>query len=308
MKKSLFHVVTLVALTIGVILTLTHSTNYAAGPTTQQQIDALNQRVTALEQQVSSLQTTISSLQDFKQKVKDSSVWALRKNLVVDSTSYGPRAVLTGINVQIVNGAGSTGSINGLGNLIVGYDEPREQANSFSDVYSCSTGLYTTQTDCESHGAIWAITHKSGSHNLIVGPYHNYSQAACFTFGYANTVNGANGVAAGGYFNKASGSGSSVMGGLLNVASGTEDVILGGWSNTTKGAAGGILAGYNNTVAYDWGAIVGGGFGTTSGEAATVTGGFGNTASGRWSNVSGGLNRTSSGDWNWTAGSLTQPQ
>lgn len=55
MKKSLFHVVTLVALTIGVILTLTHTTNYAASPTTQQQIDALNQRVTALEQQITDL-------------------------------------------------------------------------------------------------------------------------------------------------------------------------------------------------------------------------------------------------------------
>ena len=29
----------------------------------------------------------------------------------------------TGVNVQVVNGAGSTATANGTGNLIVGYDE-----------------------------------------------------------------------------------------------------------------------------------------------------------------------------------------
>src|SRR5215472_850810 len=34
--------------------------------------------------------------------------------------------VITGANLRIVNGLGSTETTNGLGNLIVGYNEPRE--------------------------------------------------------------------------------------------------------------------------------------------------------------------------------------
>jgi hypothetical protein len=38
--------------------------------------------------------------------------------------------VVTGANLRIVNGLGSTDTTNGLGNLIVGYNEPRPPASS----------------------------------------------------------------------------------------------------------------------------------------------------------------------------------
>jgi hypothetical protein len=44
----------------------------------------------------------------------------------------GPNeVVITGANLRIVNGQGSTETTNGLGNLIVGYNEPRDETGSF---------------------------------------------------------------------------------------------------------------------------------------------------------------------------------
>jgi hypothetical protein len=59
----------------------------------------------------------------------------------------GPNIVITG-NVHIVNGSGQTGIVNGLGNLIIGYDEPTP-----------STAI---------------AGNRSGSHNVIIGRYHTF--------------------------------------------------------------------------------------------------------------------------------------
>jgi hypothetical protein len=54
--------------------------------------------------------------------------------------------VITGANLRIINGLGSTATTNGLGNLIVGYNEPRDIVNV-----------------------------ETGSHNVVVGQRHNFS-------------------------------------------------------------------------------------------------------------------------------------
>lgn len=65
-----------------------------------------------------------------------------------ESDPLKPIAVFEGANVMVTSGSGATaGPVNGLGNLIVGYDE----------VISSGT------------------SDKSGSHNLVAGPGHNYS-------------------------------------------------------------------------------------------------------------------------------------
>jgi hypothetical protein len=97
---------------------------------------------------------------------------------------------LTGMNVQVVNGAGPNVDVaNGVGNLIVGYDTDRNPAWGSGE------------------------SDKSGSHYLVVGNAHNYT--------------GPGGVVAG-FFNTASGNGSSVLGGMDNDASGAFAAILGG--------------------------------------------------------------------------------
>jgi hypothetical protein len=53
--------------------------------------------------------------------------------------------VITGANLRIINGLGSTATTNGLGNLIVGYNEPRDIVNV-----------------------------ETGSHNVVVRQRHNF--------------------------------------------------------------------------------------------------------------------------------------
>ena len=98
-----------------------------------------------------------------------------------------------GFNVHVRSGAGATsGAINGLGNLIVGYDE-----SSGDD--------------------------KTGSHNLVVGPNHAYSSYGGFVAGNANKVTGPSSSVSGGIFNTASGYYSSVSGGSNREAAGEDD-------------------------------------------------------------------------------------
>jgi hypothetical protein len=54
--------------------------------------------------------------------------------------------VISGANLRIVNGLGSTDTTNGVGNLIVGYNEPRQF--DLPDI-------------------------RTGSHNVVVGQEHN---------------------------------------------------------------------------------------------------------------------------------------
>src|SRR6185295_19247322 len=63
---------------------------------------------------------------------------------------------VTGADLQVVSGSGSTtGTVNGLGNLIVGYDEGNP-------------------------------VFKTGSHNLIVGPFIDYGSYGGFATGHHN--------------------------------------------------------------------------------------------------------------------------
>jgi hypothetical protein len=96
----------------------------------------------------------------------------------------------SGMNVQVNDGSGGTGgAVNGLGNLIVGYNE-----NNYSAT-------------------------RTGSHNLVVGIDHEYTSFAGLVAGRRNTISGSNSSVSGGYQNTASGSRSSVCGGQGNDAS-----------------------------------------------------------------------------------------
>ena len=93
-------------------------------------------------------------------------------------------------NLQVVSGEGLTDApVNGLGNIIVGYDE-----NTSDD--------------------------KSGSHNLVVGYGHTYSSYGGIVAGQDNSITGAFSSVSGGANNNASGYQSSVSGGANNTASG----------------------------------------------------------------------------------------
>jgi hypothetical protein len=112
----------------------------------------------------------------------------------------GSEVYFTGCNVHVVSGSGVTdGEINGLGNLIIGYDEPPPP------------GLPQSL--------------KRGSHNLVVGPGHSYSSYGGFVAGSMNSVTAPNASVSGGRNNVASRRYSSVSDGESNVAEGVSEVF-----------------------------------------------------------------------------------
>jgi hypothetical protein len=143
-----------------------------------------------------------------------------------------PTVEIRGANLRVVNGAGQTATVNGLGNLIVGYNEGRGggQAN-----------------------------HRDGSHNLMVGEQHNFSSYGGFMAGIFNEVTGPYGSVCGGDWGIASGRASAVHGGLLNHASGDESVVLGGQANVASGLRSVVAGGVSN-VASGVHSTVGGGY------------------------------------------------
>ncbi len=212
-------------------------------------------------------------------------------------TVGGTEVYFVGANVHIQNGTGSSLSdaeVNGLGNLIMGYDEER-----FSN------------------------SQKTGSHNLVVGPYHNYSSQAGVVFGLHNTISGPHNSVAGGNNNIASGDFSSVTGGNSNLAYGDSSAVSGGSDNIASGPTSAITGGYGSEASGELSAITGGYGNEAKGQSSAISGGHGNEASGVYSSVSGGQNNNAAGHFssisggkahsitglfNWAAGTLFENQ
>ena len=151
------------------------------------------------------------------------------------SSSTSTNLVFRGCNVNVQSGSGSTaGTVNGYGNLIVGYNEAP------------------------------ASPSRGGSHNLIVGPKHNFSSYGGLAAGYESTVSGTYATVSGGNLNTASGDYASVSAGTTNLASGNYSSVSGGDTNTARQVATSVSGGQSNIA------------GTTTanvGEDANVSGG-----------------------------------
>ena len=202
--------------------------------------------------------------------------------LPLDDQGAGARTIrISGANLQVVNGSGSTAAADGLGNLIIGYQETRESGND-----------------------------RSGSHNLVVGRQNNYSSWGGQVVGSSNTVRGllssvcggegntASGdysVVGGGVSNLADGSGSLVGGGRGNAATGIDSVISGGRENRAEGFISTVGGGGHNTASTQF-SVIGGGERNESSEAhTTIAGGRSNRAIGVQSTVSGGTQNSAAG-------------
>lgn len=261
-------------------------------------IEDLEAEVAGLEAEVAALETGgpgSSALDDFVEVIPDPYV------------PGGTTIRFTGVNVQVVSGSGETEAApNGLGNLIVGYNE------ADSSGFSCTNGAYLIESDCEYNGYEWSKDYKTGSHNLIVGPSHNYSLYGGFVAGRNNTINSGNATVAGGienfasgpnssvsggHGNRASGQQSSVSGGKLNTAEGTASSVSGGLDNLATGDQNSISGGFNNTTSNTYSIIVGGEANIASGTRSVVVGGKGNTASGAHSVVLGGQTKDAAADY-----------
>lgn len=215
----------------------------------------INTRLANLELLVTKLQTQLSAANNRIAQLESSSVLQLDGILSLQTDNQGyPAATFSGANVHINNGAGLTESINGMGNLIIGYDEPR----TTSPRNMCSLGEYGSPADCEANGGIWAASHKSGSHVLVIGPQHNYSSYAGLVSGHANSIVARHSNVSGGIFNVARGWNSSVNGGVLNGAQGNSATVNGGFQNSAYADISSVNGGELNIVGGYLGAIGGG--------------------------------------------------
>ncbi|HMA67132.1 MAG TPA: hypothetical protein VKO20_04875 [Desulfosalsimonadaceae bacterium] len=106
----------------------------------------------------------------------------------IDALS-GPHLIFEGLNVHVRSGFGATddgnGYPSGLGNLVVGYNMPRDPG----------------------------YNERSGSHNIIVGDFQNFSAYGGLVAGSHNTVSGNYACITGGRENAAVGAYSSISGG-----------------------------------------------------------------------------------------------
>jgi hypothetical protein len=131
----------------------------------------------------------------------------------------GTDVFFTGCNVHIRDGSGDTdGDVNGLGNLIVGYNELRGSGDD-----------------------------RSGSHNIVVGMRHNFSSYGGLVVGSFNTISDAFASVSGGGGNTANGPFASVSGGLLNTANSFAASVSGGQYNTAGGFYASVSGGLNIT-------------------------------------------------------------
>ena len=124
-------------------------------------------------------------------------------------------------------------SLTGLGNLIVGYNEPKRPRDP--------PGQFNIRT---------------GSHNLVVGDLHSYSSFAGFVAGIGNDITAAHASVSGGTTNRASGYASSVSGGNINRASDFASSVSGGSRNEASGGAASVSGGEDREApdSFSWAA------------------------------------------------------
>jgi len=212
---------------------------------------------------------------------------------ITGSPGTDGKIVFDGVNVQVLDGSGDTaGAPNGLGNLIVGYNEDATGSRPRMGSHNLVVG---PEHDYQSFGGLVA-----GVGNLIIGPH------ASVTGGEANTASGRAASVSGGAVNTASADGSSVTGGARNAASGGLSSVSGGEFNEAIGPYSSVSGGTENDATNYHTSVSGGGLNTANGFQSSVSGGSNNIASGSNASVSGGQFRSAPGDLDWSGGGLIQ--
>ncbi|MGQ9425627.1 hypothetical protein ACXYTJ_08160 [Gilvimarinus sp. F26214L] len=245
----------------------------------------VNANFQALAGALASALTRIEELETELAIVKTSNAQALDEFVEVIPDPYVPGGTtvrFVGVNVQVVSGSGATdGEVNGLGNLIVGYNE---KTTDWVKPATCSLGeFHGDQAACELNGGTWAEHHKSGSHNLVVGSEHRYSRYGGLVAGFSNALTGISATVTSGSNNFAAGEHSSISGGGGNFASGESSSITGGYTNTATNSASVVVGGRSNDADGYTSVVLGGKDNVAGALSSTVLGGLENEASQNYS-------------------------
>lgn len=180
-------------------LTAVPFARYAVSAGSVPAVTALTTRVATLESEVATLRELLAG---------------------VTREENGNTLRFSGMNVQIVSGSGATdGTLNGRGNLIIGYNE-----------------------------ALDNFLNQSGSHNLVVGRVHSFSSWGGVIFGENNYTSAPSASVLGGSSNDAYAELSTVVGGAGNSTNGKWSVISSGQFNTTLGEYSSVLSGTANVA------------------------------------------------------------
>ena len=158
-------------------------------------------RLDDLEAQVATLQTALAAETAARQNADMmlATVIIQHMDLLEHFSRDGDEITISGANLHIVNGTGTTdGPTDGLGNLIIGYNEER----GFNDL-------------------------RTGSHMLVVGKENNYSGFGGIVVGFNSSTSGQYSSVSGGTDNRASGQWSSVSGGFQRMAIGIYEWVAG---------------------------------------------------------------------------------
>ncbi len=146
------------------------------------------------------------------------------KAILAGVTRNGNNIDFDGVNVRIRNGLGATNgnpadpnsetgtNVNGLGNLIVGYNENHKDC---------------TGTFC--------FLDKLGSHNVVIGHGQSYTSYGGLVAGQDNLISAPYASVSGGFENRATAFFSSVSGGGDNEASDSMASVSGGYGNEASG-------------------------------------------------------------------------
>jgi hypothetical protein len=206
------------------------------GQSAQSQLNTMRQQVELLRRQVESLRADVSGL-------RSNSVFDLNGYLTFDISNGYPTALFRGVNVQVVNGLGETQTVNGTGNLIVGYNRPA------AGDYVCSVGPADSANTCQANGGVWAKSHKSGSHNIVGGDFNNYASFGGVVMGMENSLSGPYATVTGGSRNRSEAPFASVSGGSQNSASGMFSTVGAGFDNHALGNFSSVSGGAQRSAA-----------------------------------------------------------
>ena len=214
-------------------------------------ITTLKGQVATLQTALTTANTNITALQTALTAVQGNHALALGPFVSVDSAAEnglkGPNIVISGANVHIESGSGNTNDSTGLGNLVIGYDE-------------------------DSLGASTIDPNRTGSHNLVVGPDHEFTASGGAVLGFGNFISSNEASITGGDCNAAGGT--AFPAGLSNCFNANPGInsVSGGEQNTSNGTGSSVSGGNQNTA---------------SGSDASVSGGELNAATNGVSSVSG---------------------
>lgn len=255
-------------------------------PNTPAKASEVNANFAALVAKINQLENRIADLEG-------NSVIALDGVLKLgtyDADEQYPTAIFEGVNLQVVDGTGTTDGSHGAGNVIIGYNEFSGSSPDF-----CSNPSFDNQLDCEIGGFIWDNNVHRGSHNLVLGKGNSFDNYAGIVAGADNISNGTFASVLGGQVNTATGQSSVVVGGHNNLSSGFMSVVSGGEDNKASALTAVVSGGSENVSSGDRATVSGGRANLASGLNSMVTGGGGNHALGEFSIVTGGSVNLASG-------------